>query len=330
MATWARRCSWVRCCPEPVEDAPLFDDLAEGPPGGRALWLRSEDKVRLRLVHWPGGDAGTVLLLPGRTEWAEKYGPVAAFLAARGLHVLTPDWRGQGLSDRLVADARVGHVGGFRDYQADMDAICAAARRLGTPAPLFVLAHSMGGAIALRWLIDGGRAAAAAFSAPMWGIVLPRGRGPLARVLSLGARLARADGRYVPGTGPATLLLDAPFEDNPLTGDPAQFARMAAHLRARPELALGGPSLRWLGEALAETRALARLPSPPVPALTGLGGRESIVTPAAIEARMARWPGGRLDRFDDAGHELMMERAALRERFLEAAAAHFHKAGRAG
>ena len=50
--------------------APFYADVADGPPGGRAVWLHAADGVRLRAGLWPlQGARGTVLLLPGRTEY---------------------------------------------------------------------------------------------------------------------------------------------------------------------------------------------------------------------------------------------------------------------
>ena len=60
--------------------APFHADLADGPPGGRAVWLRTADEVRIRAGLWRGGDKGTVFLLPGRTEYIEKYGRAAGDL----------------------------------------------------------------------------------------------------------------------------------------------------------------------------------------------------------------------------------------------------------
>ena len=61
--------------------APFHADLAEGPAGGHALWVNTSDGVRIRIGLWPAGEKGTVLLLPGRTEYIEKYGRAAADLA---------------------------------------------------------------------------------------------------------------------------------------------------------------------------------------------------------------------------------------------------------
>ena len=46
-------------------------------------------------------------------------------LIARGYSVATVDWRGQGLSDRLLADPRKGHVDDFASFDADLDAFMA-------------------------------------------------------------------------------------------------------------------------------------------------------------------------------------------------------------
>lgn len=307
-------------------EAPFFADVADAPEEAHALWREAPDGVRLRvalLARGPArGASGTVLLFPGRTEYAEKYGPVARWLGGLGLAVLTVDWRGQGLSARLLPDAGVGHVVAFPDYQRDVAALLGAADALGLPEPRHLLAHSMGGAIGLRALMEGLPVASAAFSAPMWGIVMATGLRPVARALGWASRPLGLSERYAPGTGRTMHLEGAPFAGNLLTGDRETFEWLRRQVTAHPDLALGGPSLRWLGEALAEERALARLPSPAVPCLCGLGSAEGVVSAAVIRERMARWPGGRLLVVEGGRHELMMERAPLREAFLGAVAEH--------
>jgi len=303
-----------------AEAAPLGDGGA--PAGGRALWLRASDGVRLRLAVWPGPNP--VLILPGRTEYIEKYGLVVTDLAAAGRGALVVDWRGQGLADRALADPLKGHVGSFAEYQHDLDAVLAAAAELA-PGPLMWLAHSMGGCIALRGLMRGLRPGAVAFSAPMLGLAQPKA---LTTALGLLAGLARplgADTGYAPTTGPDYGLPSMAFEGNLLTTDPAQFARMKAQITEDPRLSLGGPTLRWMGESLREMAALAALPSPAVPALFGLGGDEGIVAAGAIRDRVARWPGAELAEYPGARHELTMERPDVRGDVLRRALALFER-----
>jgi lysophospholipase len=55
--------------------APLFDDIAEGPAGGSALWCEAHDGLRIRIALWRAkAEKGTIFVFPGRTEYIEKYG----------------------------------------------------------------------------------------------------------------------------------------------------------------------------------------------------------------------------------------------------------------
>jgi lysophospholipase len=314
-----------------MERAPLLADVAEGPEGGEAWWIRADDGVRLRIGVWrPPAARGTVLLFPGRTEYVEKYGRTAADLARRGFATVAVDWRGQGMADRLLPDRAKGHVDRFADYQRDVRAVAAAARALDLPQRWHLLAHSMGGSIGLRALVEGLAVDGAAFSAPMWGLVIAPWLRPLAWAVSSAARPVGLGARYAPGTEAKTYVLAAPFEDNTLTRDAEMYDYMRRQLRAHPDLALGGPSLAWVNEAMRETRALRRLALPEVPALCAVGTRERIVSPAAIHTLAARWPTAEVEVYDGAEHEILMEGPALRGRFLDRAAALFEGAAAAG
>lgn len=303
--------------------APFFADVAEAPQGATALWLTCADGVRIRAAFWRGGTKGTVLLFPGRTEYIEKYGPAAAELATRGYAMMTLDWRGQGLADRPLADPATGHVASFRDYQKDIAALLAAARDEKLPEPFFLIAHSMGGAIGLRALYGDLSVRAAVFSAPMWGIRIHPALRPAAWVLSTASRSIGQSHQYAPGTTPITYVVEAPFADNVLTRDPQMYAFMQAQVRSHPELALGGPSLHWLSEALRECLKLRRKTSPRLPCLTVLGTAERVVDTRPIHVRMARWPRGRLVMVPGAEHEVMMETPQVRTRFYDEACGFF-------
>lgn len=309
--------------------APFHSLPGDPPVHARAFWLRAGDGVRLRAAHWPSDQGrGTVLLMQGRTEYHEKYAATASDLNRAGLDVLAVEWRGQGLSDRLDPDSRASHVPDFADYQQDVVEMIVAAQDLDLPRPWHLLAHSMGGAIGLAALTTGLPVRSAVFSAPMWGIRL----GPqLERIALTMSRVARRLGRgrrYVPTSGgEASFVLTTSYAENLLTGDPRQWGRLIEEAVAWPEMVLGGVSHDWLFSALQECRRLAALPSPPVPTLIGLGGKERIVSPQAIHARLERWPQARLLELPEALHEPMMERPPLRRRFLDAAIEHYLSTG---
>lgn len=303
--------------------APLYTDVADGPTGGQAFWLRAADGVRLRAAIWPGGNQGTVLLLPGRTEYIEKYGRAASDLALRGFTTVSIDWRGQGLADRPLADKMSGHVDDFSSYQKDLDALLKLADDHSLPRPYLFLAHSMGGCIALRGLMRGLPVQAAAFTAPMWGISMAPWMRPLAMAVSTTAGWFGQAHRYAPGTTAKTYVLEAPFTDNVLTTDADMYDYMRSQAGAHPDLALGGPSMGWLNAAMSECNALSLMVSPDVPALCALGTSERVVDTAPIHQRMRHWQNGRIDLYPTAEHEIMMETPAMRQRLFDSVADHF-------
>lgn len=300
-------------------NAPFHAEITKGPEGGRALWKLAPDGVRLRIGMWPAANAkGTVLLYPGRTEYIEKYGHIAAGLVNAGYGVVAIDWRGQGLSDRVMDDPYRGHVGDFADYQLDARVLLDTAKQEGFGGPYMLLGHSMGGCIGLRSLMDGLDVERAVFSAPMWGIMLNPAMRSVAWITSRVAHILGAGEMLAPGTQARSFILSDPFDDNTLTRDRDMWDQMCAQLRAVPGLELGGPSLDWVRLAISECAALAKMPSPDVPCLTFLGTHERIVDAPAIHDRMARWPGGRLDMIEGGEHEVMMDLPQTREHFLAA------------
>lgn len=293
----------------PLQPAPLYEDVAGGPPDGAAYWLNAADGVRIRVGAWRPADAtrGTILMFPGRTEYIEKYGLAAREMAARGYATLAVDWRGQGIADRLLDDRRIGHVERFPDYQKDVAAVLRAARELELPRPFHLLAHSMGGCIGLRAVIEGLTVQTCAFTGPMWGIQMAPHMRPVAWGLAHAAPLLGLGHHVAPGSSAANYVQEHGFRDNFLTTDPGMFRMMQDQLAAHPDLGLGGPSLHWLREALRECRHLAGRASPDLPCLTFLGGNERIVDPQAIRRRMENWPRGELEMIPGAEHEVLME-----------------------
>src|SRR6202140_1263627 len=230
---------------------PVPDDVVTG-------IVKTPDGVNLRFARWapPAGRKGTVVVLQGRAEYIEKYFETVRDLRARGFAVATFDWRGQGLSERALADRHKGHVRNFSEYASDLEAIMEQVVLPDCPPPIFALGHSMGAAIGIRAAHKGRRwFDRVVLSAPM--IALPGLKSSSAASAALKAlRLFGFGTNYVPGND-ATLVSMGPFIGNLLTSDPVRYARNAAVLEAEPVLGLGGPTVTWAAAAFKVMREFA-------------------------------------------------------------------------
>jgi lysophospholipase len=284
-----------------------------GLPGAARAWeaglaLRAADGVALRAALWnPDGDRGLALYLPGRTEFLEKSAVAATALAARGFAVATLDWRGQGLSERPLAEPMKGHVERFGDFERDLAALLAAPEIAALGPPRLALAHSMGGAIALGAAARGLLAPRAlVLSAPLAGIAYAgAGRG-IFRVMAKGARRLGLGHRWPPVMGAKVPYVFRAFEGNCLTCDPALYAWHGVAFREAPALALGLPTLGWMAAAEAAMARIAAMAPPQGPGLVLLGTEERVVDPAAaaLGAERLRY---RLARIEGARHEPLIE-----------------------
>ncbi len=112
---------------------------------------------------------GTVMIVHGFTENADKYAELIHSLLRHGYSVVAYDQRGHGRSwrDPAIADISLTHVHRFEAYVADLKAVCDGVLK-GMPKPWMLFAHSMGGAVSSLFLESTpGVFARAALCAPM-------------------------------------------------------------------------------------------------------------------------------------------------------------------
>lgn len=305
---------------------------AELPPGGEAHFVRAKDGALLRVAVWrPAGAGASVLLMPGRTEFIEKYGEVIGELLARGFAVGAVDWRGQGLSARSLPDPLRGHIDDFNTHVSDFAAM-AAGPFAALPKPWIILAHSMGANIATNILLaKPGVAAAAALIAPMYAFLTGKYPKGVARFISNGALVGLA-ARYVPG-GTATSVLTETFAENIVTHDERRHRRSRLIAEAEPRLALASPTIGFVRAAYAACDRIAapgRAESLELPILAALAGEERLIDNTAAKAILARMPRAEVLEFPGSRHEILMETDAIRTRFWTAFDAFLPKAGLAG
>jgi lysophospholipase len=293
------------------------------PPAAREGHWTARDGQRIRRIDWPArsGCRGSLLFLPGRGDAYEKYLEALDHWAGRGWRVTASDWRGQGGSGRLGADAVTGHINDFSDWVDDLACLWTAWRDEG-PGPRAVIGHSMGGHLVLRAMaerrIDPD---AAVLSAPMLGFAGP----PLPRSLLHGA--ARLMNRLGDPARPAWKWGEKPGQLPAgraalLTHDADRYADETWWREQRPELVMGPGSWGWVERAYASMALLDRpgvLEAIDTPVFLFGTTADRLVGYRAIARAAVRLPHAELLTFGpEAAHEILRESDPVRHKALAA------------
>ncbi len=281
------------------------------------------DGIRLRCAWWNATleeSRGTIVLLTGRGEFLEKYATeIVGDLLGRGFSVAAMDWRGQGLSDRPLADRGKGHIDNFTTYMADVRQFLNSVVRPEAKGPVIALCHSMGGHIMMREIAENGPGplSAAVFVSPMTGLFR---EAMLRSVLMLMPEMPAIEERYLFGTGPF-LLLAREFNSNYVTHDERRYRFTDEWFAADPRLALGGPTLGWARQAVRSmSAALAPgyLERIDIPALLFTAGEDRLIPPRTHLPVVARIKKATHVIIEGARHEIMMETDTLQAPFWKA------------
>lgn len=293
------------------------------PAGAVEGHWKTTDNWAIRRIDWAADEPcrGSILFLPGRGDFYEKYLETLQYWNSRNWRVTAADWRGQAGSGRLGADAVTGHIGDFSQWVDDISAFWAE-WKASTPGPHVLAGHSMGGHLVLRALAE--RRVdpdAVILSAPMLGF---HTFGLPVVVLHAAARLmcALGDPRR-----PAWKWSEKPGQvpegrHELLTHDDARYEDEMVWREQRPELVMGPGSWGWVERAYASTRGLERsgvLEAVPQPVFLVGTRADALVSFAAIERAARRLPNGELMAFGkEARHEVLREVDAIRDPILRA------------
>lgn len=274
--------------------------------------------VSLRFCKWtPVAPRGRMLLLTGRGGFVEKYYQAVIRLLERNLEVVSFDWRGQGLSTRLVDNPQLGHIDDFSDYLDDLNSIAGRFFQASAVSANYLLAHSMGAHIAMRWLREEqpGRAFRHAWlTAPLVGLDTR----PFPRVVAktIAAVVSATGGRtrYVLGGGPFDERIYRQQGLAKLTSDQAQIDYEIEQLNQNPALRLGSPTFGWLNAAFKSVSILQGpgYIEPIVQPLTQfVADDEQVVDNAAIARLDRRLSQSEWVRVAGVKHDMLVETAAL-------------------
>lgn len=286
--------------------------------------LKTPQGLSLRFGQWTyGGDdpKGTVLLLQGRSEFLEKYEETAGGLLERRLDVFSFDWRGQGLSDRMLPESVKGYVRNYDDYLDDLDYFLKTVVQPTARGPLFLMSHSMGGHLGLRYLHQYEHSfKKAVFSAPMVDILT----GPIPKILArrvIRRAVAKEKSHEVIVGAARNTPFPEKFEGNRFTTDRQRFLRTKEAVTKEPRLSAGEVTFGWLA-ATYDSIDILKKPEVPrsidTPLLFVCAGKDRIVSNKAIFQFERHVPNSRLTVVEDARHEILQGSDHQRGQFWRA------------
>jgi acylglycerol lipase len=253
--------------------------------------VAASDGTSLLLRRWPvpTGDAwASVLLVHGLAEHTGRYERVGVLLSSEGIDVHGYDLRGFGASGGPRAS-----IDRWSQLHDDLEERLNAVRSIAPDRPVVLYGHSLGGLIALGYVLDArARPDLLVLSAPAIGARIPLWQRALVGSLK----------RVAPG-----MLIDNRLDTNQLCCDPT----VGANYRRDP-LNQHKSTVRFADAAFAEQRrVIAGLDRLTLPALVIHGGDDQIVPTATSEALEGR-PGVTRRVYPGLRHELHNESDAPR------------------
>jgi len=284
-----------------------------------------------------------LIISPGRSEAYLKYKELSYDFFQLGFNIYIIDYRGQGLSQRMLSNPNKGYVKNF-DYYADdlhhfieniVEPNCQQTLSAQKP-PLYLLAHSMGGAITVRYLQKyPNKLTAVVLSSPM--IAFNNGGLPnwLSNLIIKGADkinqwFAKEQWYFIGQKD----FQPTDFNNNPLTHSKSRFQRFMDLYQSEPKIQLGGVTVHWLQQAIITTENIfSNLAKIKVPLLVIQSGADSVVDNDAQnkfcvqlhQLQKHSCPNGKPVVIKEANHELFIESDDKREIALSTALQWFNQ-----
>ncbi len=269
--------------------------------------VKTTDQLDLVWQSWtPESPRGVIVIIHGLAEHSGRYQETAKFLSENGWAVYACDLRAHGLSPDPPKAGRV-HVNRFEDYFRDVDALTGLAREKYPELPMYLLGHSMGGLISIRYSLEKPAGLAGVIiSSPALG-THPEFKPPflLKLMVSILSRLA------------PRLLVASDLDTQAISRDPAVVKAYIDDPLVSQKV-----STRWYNEIMKSMRkAHAGAASLRIPMLLMQSGADRLVDPAAPGRWVKAAPDGLVDLvvWDELYHEMFNEpeKDRVRARLLE-------------
>ena len=219
----------------------------KAPKGVKSYFVNMNDGKKIRLIYWKkktysNDIRGTILLQQGHNEFVEKYYETIQEFLDRNFNVVCFDWRGQGLSDRMINEHNKQFIEDFDIHDNDLDYIINSIIKVNFPKPLIGIGHSMGGCILLSSLfLKQNNFDAMILSAPMLGFKNEKILMYLLPILNLFYNKKSFFPFSKPNMGD-----EIPFQNNDLTKDELRYKRTQKLVKLNPKIRLWGITITWV------------------------------------------------------------------------------------
>ena len=123
----------------------------------REGFFTAEDGAKMYYEYFLAQNpVGAVVFVHGLSEFTKKYYEFAYYFQKQGFHVFLYDQRGHGKSHRDTDRPELIHINSFDKLVEDLDTYIEKVVRPISTVPLYLYAHSMGGAVGILYLAKHG------------------------------------------------------------------------------------------------------------------------------------------------------------------------------
>lgn len=261
-----------------------------------------------------------IILVTGYNESHLKYAELIKNLVDMNISVYCYDHRGQGTSERFANQKDRGYVDSFYNLVQDLSAFFRIVS--GTDnheLPIYILAHSMGGAVATTAVCDKLiKPHGLILSAPMFEIMLTPWHFLESLVLAIAKFFILFGKKREYAFGQKDCVPFIPFETNDVTHSKFRFFTWRKHISQQKNMQLGGPTFQWIYEAENGARKIRKRGAENlVPTTIFQGEEDTVVRNSAQDSFIKLCPNGNKIVCGHARHEILMEIDFIRDKVLD-------------
>lgn len=307
---------------------------------GQFKYFTGVDESRINYVSFNSAQNLRCLVIsPGRSEGYLKYKELAFDLYQQGFNIYVLDHRGQGISQRLLDNPHKGYVKDFEYYVDDLHSFIekvvnpacnndSGNMHQKTQSKPYLLAHSMGGMIAIRYMQRYPQSIqATVLSSPM--IAINSGPAPAWLIKGIIGSTQQINQWF--SDEPWYFLgqnnyKPKNFTDNVLTHSSIRYNHFVNLYKSTNDIQLGGVTVQWLHSAIiTNNKIFEELVNIKTPTLVIQSGEDTVVDNSAQDEFCQQLnkfhphscPEGKPVIIAGAFHELFFELDKFRNQALE-------------